>query len=303
MPLGKKKHQQWSAVSWYQHISTHFNYHLIFPTIQPSHQDVEEPPRFPIREPPSPRKNGHGFRPKGQLETLPTGGSDSSSSESTTSIKVFFTCCGGSSCDYYPPTGKNVHEWMSPAFRDLFFSTGKFKQTPTIKFFQGDVVSFQGSTCDYFVISGAFLGGIYQKYLLDFFSGWNSQEYADFHHQLAGDQQIPPTWMTWRSRMPTPHDSSRVSSRLKRHKDVITYSKQKTRRVNSSTTNTFFLRPPILPKKFWALLWQKYHVKIMFILFVCANSRFPLPHLELGELCPGGLEKTSRTHYQVLGGS
>lgn len=159
----------------------------------------------------------------------------------------------------------------------FFFQRESSSKLQPSSFFRGMSLVFRGALVITLLFLEPFWGGIYQKYLLDFFSGWNSQEYADFHHQLAGDQQIPPTWMTWRSRMPTPHDSSRVSSRLKRHKDVITYSKQKTRRVNSSTTNTFFLRPPILPKKFWALLWQKYHVKIMFILFVGANSRFPLP--------------------------
>lgn len=169
----------------------------------------------------------------------------------------------------------------------FFFQQGKFKQTPTVNFFRGMSLVFRGALVITLLFLEHFLGGVYQKIPLGCFSGWNSQEICRFSSSTGGktNRFHQLGWL---------EVSDAHADPARRHPYMIPLvSKQKTRRVNNKHMN--FNRPPILPKKFWALLWQKYHVKIMFILFVCANSRFPLPHLELGELCPGGLEKTSRT--------
>ena len=256
-------------------ISTHFNSDLIFPTIQRSHQDVEEPPRFPIREPPSPRKTVT-VRPKGQLETLPTGGSDSSSSESTTSIKVFFTCCGGSSCDYYPPHRQKCSRMNVPCFQGPFFFNGKVQANSNHQVFSGDVVSFQQEhlwlLC-YFC--SLFWWGFTRKYLLDFgFFLWLKFTGLCRFSSSTGGVTIRFHQLGWLE----VSDAHADPARLKRHKDVITYSKQKTRRVNNKHMN--FLRPPILPLSFWVLLWQKYHVYHVYICLSFSSVQ------TLASLCP-----------------
>lgn len=171
----------------------------------------------------------------------------------------------------------------------FFFQQGKFKQTPTVNFFRGMSLVFRGALVITLLFLEPFLGGVYQKIPLGCFSGWNSQEICRFSSSTGGktNRFHQLGWL---------EVSDAHADPARRHPYMIPLvSKQKTRRVNNKHMN--FLRPPILPKKIWVLLWLVPCLSClyMFILFVCANSRFPLPHLELGELCPGGLEKTSRT--------